>query len=117
MAAADRTIIVYQNNAPLKRVAITVRQTNGSYLAYDFTSKTVKLYVKNAVTDADSAARFTYISGGQITVVAPATGGLLDIQFLATDLATAGEFPFHLDAISGSNPETILTGTLEVRDT
>jgi len=66
------------------RLDVTVKQADGT--AYDLTGATLFLTVKNALTDADSAA----VIRKEVTSHDNAAGGLSHFDLLTTDNATAG---------------------------
>lgn len=65
------------------RLDVTVKQADGT--AYNLTGATLFLTVKNALTDADSAA----VIRKEVTSHDSATGGLSHFDLLTTDNATA----------------------------
>jgi hypothetical protein len=66
------------------RLDVTVKESDGT--AYDLTGSTLFLTVKNALTDADSAA----VIRKEVTSHDNAAGGLSHFDLLTTDNATAG---------------------------
>jgi len=65
------------------RLDVTVKESDGT--AYDLTGATLFLTVKNALTDADSAA----VVRKEVTSHDNAAGGLSHFDLLTTDNATA----------------------------
>jgi hypothetical protein len=65
------------------RLDVSVKQANGD--AYDLTGATLFLTVKNALTDADSAA----VIRKEVTAHDNAAGGLSHFDLLTTDNGTA----------------------------
>jgi hypothetical protein len=65
------------------RLDVTVKESDGT--AYDLTGATLFLTVKNALTDADSAA----VIRKEVTSHDNAAGGLSHFDLLTTDNATA----------------------------
>jgi hypothetical protein len=63
---------------------VTVKEADGT--AYDLTGATLFLTVKNALTDADSAA----VIRKEVTSHDDAAGGLSHFDLLTSDNATAG---------------------------
>jgi hypothetical protein len=66
------------------RLDVTVKESDGT--AYDLTGATLFLTVKNALTDADSAA----VIRKEVTSHDNAAGGLSHFDLLTSDNATAG---------------------------
>jgi hypothetical protein len=66
------------------RLDVSVKQSDGT--AYDLTGATLFLTVKNALTDADSAA----VIRKEVTAHDNAAGGLSHFDLLTSDNATAG---------------------------
>lgn len=66
------------------RLDVTVKESDGT--AYDLTGATLFLTVKNALTDADSAA----VVRKEVTSHDNAAGGLSHFDLLTSDNATAG---------------------------
>lgn len=113
MATTEKEIKVVENNDPLVTVTVRVKDEDGNRRAYDLTGATIQLYVKSAREDTDAAALFTYTSSTEI-VVTDATGGVLTIQFAASDIDSAGTYYYHLDAIKNLKRQTVMFGPLKV---
>jgi hypothetical protein len=80
------------------RLDVSVKQADGT--AYDLTGATLFLTVKNALTDADTAA----VIRKEVTAHDNATGGLSHFDLLTTDNATNGRRFYDVqlkDASSG----------------
>jgi hypothetical protein len=88
------------------RLDVTVKQSDGT--AYDLTGATLFLTVKNALTDADSAAVVTK----EVTVHDSATGGLSHFDLLTTDNATAGTRYYDVQLKTSSGDIYTLFGGL-----
>jgi hypothetical protein len=88
------------------RLDVTVTQSDGA--AYDLTGATLFLTVKNALTDADSAA----VIRKEVTTHDDATAGESHFDLLTTDNATAGTRFYDVQLKDGSNKIFTLFGGL-----
>jgi hypothetical protein len=88
------------------RLDVTVTQSDGT--AYDLTGSTLFLTVKNALTDADSAA----VIRKEVTAHDDATAGESHFEILTTDNATAGVRFFDVQLKDSDNKIFTLFGGL-----
>ncbi len=88
------------------RLDVTVKQASGT--AYNLTGATLFLTVKNALTDADSAA----VIRKEVTTHDSATGGLSHFDLLTTDNATAGTRYYDVQLKDSTNKVYTLFGGL-----
>lgn len=88
------------------RLDVSVKQTDGT--AYDITGATLFLTVKNALTDADSAA----VIRKEVTAHDDATAGESHFDLLTTDNATAGTRYFDVQLKTSDSKVYTLFGGL-----
>ena len=88
------------------RLDVTVKQADGT--AYDLTGSTLFLTVKNALTDADSAA----VIRKEVTSHDSAAGGLSHFDLLTSDNATAGSRYYDVQLKTSTNAIYTLFGGL-----
>lgn len=88
------------------RLDVTVKDTNGT--AYNLTGATLFLTVKNALTDADSAA----VIRKEVTSHDNAAGGLSHFDLATTDNATAGTRYYDVQLKDSTNKIYTLFGGL-----
>jgi hypothetical protein len=88
------------------RLDVTVNQADGT--AYNLTSATLFLTVKNALTDADSAA----VIRKEVTTHDNAAGGLSHFDLLTADNATAGTRYYDVQLKDSTNKIYTLFGGL-----
>jgi hypothetical protein len=88
------------------RLDVSVKQSDGT--AYNLTGATLFLTVKNALTDADSAA----VIRKEVTAHDDATGGESHFDLLTTDNATAGTRYYDVQLKDSTNKIFTLFGGL-----
>jgi hypothetical protein len=88
------------------RLDVSVKQSDGT--AYDLTGATLFLTVKNALTDADSAA----VILKEVTAHDDATAGESHFDLLTTDNATAGTRYYDVQLKDSANKIFTLFGGL-----
>jgi len=88
------------------RLDVSVKDADGT--AYNLTGATLFLTVKNALTDADSAA----VIRKEVTSHSNAAGGISNFDLLTTDNATAGTRYYDVQVKDSTNKIYTLFGGL-----
>ena len=115
----DIDIVVFERDDPLLRLTITELQSNGSLLAYNFTTTIgLEFLVKNRASDAVAVAIAKYTLSTGTVIVAPATAGICTVQCLSTNATlTPGRRRYQLVGIrSGNLRQTLMNGNFIVKD-
>jgi hypothetical protein len=69
----------------------------------DLTDSTVSVIVKADQRDADDADNSVTLPPGRVTIVSPATDGIVDVQFVAADFKNGSERHFYRIKVTGAS--------------
>lgn len=109
---AETTLQVFEGDDELKSFKL-LRESNGNLVPYDLTGATIEFIVKASVGDA--SVLFDYTTPTEITIISE-LGGIFTIQFVRTDVATAGNYRYQLRVTQNSKRKTVAWGTLTVEN-
>ncbi len=115
----DETIVVKQGNDPLLTFHLQRVDKDGNNTPYIITGATIELIVKDdlAKTDVVNASNAMFNQSGSIVADGTAVGAeysVCSVQLTAAQLATAGIFYYHLDAIISGRRDTVMRGYIEI---
>lgn len=109
----ELNLSVVEGDDPLVRFVL---KKDGA--AVDLTNATVELILKDTAGQGDSDAgivKYT-VASGQITIVGAATGGTVDVQFSASDLAGTKTKRYRLRVLTNGRSLTYAHGVISKVD-
>lgn len=112
---AEKKITVFEKNDPLVVGTVTRRDVNGVVGPLPLQGYVLEFYIKNDVEEADGVPEYTSAANGGITIT-DATLGKFTIQMLSAQLATPGEYRYHLDALTNGKRLTVAYGPFVITD-
>lgn len=115
MSRAETELSVFESDDELLTFKL-LKEANGNLDPYDLTAATVTFTVK--ANASDSSPMFTYSSGGvnPAISVTSATGGLFQIQFAGTDVATPGNYRYSISVTQSTKRRTVAYGSFTVEN-
>ena len=107
-------IEVTENNDAEVEIALS-STLDGVTTPTDLTGSSLEFYAKTDVAQTDASAPVKYTTAsGTIGILGVPTDGRILIYMTRADLATPGEYPYHLDRIKAGKRLTVLYGKLRV---
>jgi len=93
-------------------------RAGGIIVKEDLTGAAVELFIKDNVAKLDTdvgVIKYSIVSG-EITVVAPATDGVVDVAFKAADIGGLSLRWYHLDVVKSARRQTFFYGEIRKVD-